>query len=286
MALIVVVLSCSSLASGISERRRLTAEAEQTAVAQQTATMQAALNATATAATLAKIATQTAVAAPTVTALAQQNATATSVALAQIATQTAAAAPIVTAQAVLDAAATEVAQQATAAARATSEMVASLEQTAAAEQRARATAVIEAYRAVMPKGFWFTDDGGLRVAVGDFRYANSAGLLDAGAGTKYIAFSIAVFNGRTFRSVSVNPLYFRLVDLDGSTYAPNLLASASYWSQPLQGVDVDVGNNTAGGIVFEIDADTGPAEIIFDEPGLIGGRVTIDVRRLPDQEQE
>ncbi len=75
-----------------------------------------------------------------------------------------------------------------------------------------------------------------------------------------------------------------LIDLDGRSYSYDA-ATFSYWDQPLDAVDVLSGNRAEGGLVFKIDSDSAPAQIVYDVGGLFGGKIIIDLRRAPDQTQ-
>lgn len=272
----------------------LQAEATQVAVAAEqeatVASIAAAQNATATSA-----------AASTATSVARDAATATRVAAIQQVTATAEAAPTATAQAYLDATSTVIAgvtatAQAEADAAATAVAVATREAaesatsiaraeqaTATAQAVAQATATIEDYRRAMPKGYWFNVDSRIRVAVGDFRYENTAGYENSGPRAEFVAFYVGVYN-ETGDTIHVNPHNVTLVDLDGRTYAHDS-STYSYWQEPLQAVNVPSGSRAEGGIVFLIDQDSAPAQIIYDTGGFFGGTIVVDLRRPPDETQ-
>jgi hypothetical protein len=299
--------SCLFVASIPAATARIEAQATQTSVAVAQQATQAVLHTTATSAAIAQaatrsafdastataeahqIATQTAIAAPTATARAYEAATTTAIAMQAATSQayadaTGTAIAQVTVQAQQTAEAVAMADQATATAQANAQATAAAAQqaTEAAQVAAQATATIEDYRKKMPKGWWVGDDSGVAVAVGDFRYAREAGYYDAEKGTKFVAFGITVFN-RSGSEIHVNPLNVTLVDLDGSTYAPDLMASSGYWSQPLHGVDVLDGNQADGGMLFVIRQDVAPAQIVYDTRKLFGGKIVIDLKRPPDE---
>jgi hypothetical protein len=305
---VLTACSCMFVASIPAATARVEAQATQTSVAvvQQspqtvrdtTATSQANAEATtqeafdaATATTETYlVATQTAVAAPTATTKANEAATTTALAMQTatveaLAAATSTAVAVETAYAVQTAESIAAAEQATATAEAHIQATATAAQqaTAAAETQAQATATIEDYRNQMPKGWWMGQENGVGVVVGDFRYAREAGYFSADPGTRFVAFGIAVYN-ESGSEIHVNPLYVSLVDLDGSTYAPNLMGSSSYWSQPLHGVDVLDGNRADGGMLFVIPQDSAPAQVVYDTNRLFGGTIVIDLRRPPDEQ--
>ena len=229
-------------------------------------------------------------AAPTVTAQALIDATTTALAAATATSQahldaTATADAQATAYAAQTTEAVAAAEQATATAEAYVQVTATAAQQATADAQiaAEATATIEDYRKQMPKGFWNDTKDGVGVVVGDFRYEQSTRLYDSGEGAKFVAFGISVFNESGSR-IHVNPNNVTLVDLEGGTYSYNS-ATFDYWSQPLEAVDVLSGNKASGGLVFLIQQDTAPAQIIYDIGGLFGDTIIIDLRRPPDETQ-
>lgn len=286
---------------------RIEAQATQTSVAVAQQATQAILHTTATSGAIAQaatqsafdastvtaeahqVATQTAIAAPTATAKAYEAATATALAMQAATSQayahaTGTAIAQVTVQAQQTAEAVAVAEQATATAQANVQATAAAAQqaTEAAQVAAQATATIEDYRKKMPKGFWYETKDGVGVSVGDFRYVQSTSLYDSGRGAKFVAFGIGVYNQSDSR-IHVNPNNVTLVDLDGNSYSYSK-ATFDYWSQPLDAVDVLSGNKASGGLVFMIDENSAPAQIVYDI-GLFGGTVVIDLRRPPDEAQ-
>lgn len=86
-------------------------------------------------------------------------------------------------------------------------------------------------------------------------------------------------------TINVSPLDVTLVDLDGRTSAIDV-ATFDYWSEPLQSVTVQSGNQAQGGLVFKISADSGPAEIRIRNVGLFSSDVVVDLRRAPDKSPE
>lgn len=276
----------------------------------QTATAIAAQEqATRNALATAEAATATSFAVATATSIAQQASTATRVAAIEQFTATAIAAPTVTAQAYLDATATSIAAvtataqaevaateaaiaQATEQAAATSTAIARAEQATATAQAqaaelaateqaaAQATATIEDYRRAMPKGYWIEMDGGIGVAVGDFHYANSAGYENSGPSAEFVAFYVGVYN-ESGSTIHVNPHNVTLIDLDGRVYAHDS-ATYGYWSEPMDAVDVPSGSRAEGGIVFLIDQESAPAQIIYETGRFFGGTIVVDLRRPPD----
>lgn len=277
----------------------------------RTATAQAAeAEATQIAIAAAEEATATSAAASTATTVAERAATAIRVAAVERITATAVAAPTATAQAYLDATATSIAGAtataqadidatttaiavATEQASATAEALAQAEQAtaiaqaqaaerAATEQaNAQATATIEDYRRAMPKGYWVEMGGQIGLAVGDFRYENTARYESSGPNAEFVAFYIGVYN-ESGGTIHVNPHNVTLVDLDGRTYSHHT-ATYSYWQEPLQAVNVPSGSRAEGGIVFLIDQDSAPAQIIYDTGGFFGGSIVVDLRRPPDK---
>ena len=144
-----------------------------------------------------------------------------------------------------------------------------------------ATATIEAYRTSPPKGQWGAQGGNISVSVGDFRYFTYSNFDFAGNGAKYIAFAVRIDNGSS-SDFSVNPNYLTLVDLEGTAHSYDAV-TFSYWSQPFSDVNVPAGSNALGGIVFVISANSGPAQVIFnDEALLFATKITVDLLRPPD----
>lgn len=282
-------------------------------VAMQTATAQAAQDqATQIAIAAAGDATATSIAEVTATSAAEQAATATRVTAIERITATALAAPTQTAQAYLDATSTSIAaltataqgeidatytaiaaatEQAAATAQAqaqaeqaTATALAQAAEQAATEQAiAQATTTIEDYRRAMPKGYWLEMDGRIGVAVGDFRYENTARYESSGPNAEFVAFYIGVYN-ESGGTIHVNPHNVTLVDLDGRTYAHHGV-TYTYWQEPLQAINVPSGNRAEGGMVFLIDQDSAPAQIIYDTGGFFGGSIIVDLRRPPDETQ-
>lgn len=153
---------------------------------------------------------------------------------------------------------------------------------AATKVAANATATLEAFATKMPKGTWIAQEGGIGVAVGDFRYLKYASYSYAGEGAKFVAFAIAIVN-KSGSTISVNPYNVTLVDTKGIAYQFDS-TTYGYWSIPLQGVEVADGQRAEGGLVFVIREDTAPAQITFETGGLIfTTKVTVDVHRLPDE---
>lgn len=251
-------------------------------IADVTSTRVAQEAATATRVVAIRQITATALAAPTVTAQAYLDATATSIAGVTATAQadldaTSTAVAIATEQAAVALTAEARAQEATATAQARAAA-----REATAQAIAQATAVIEGYREAMPKGWWEGSGNGIGVVVGNFRYTRSTGFYRAGSGAAFVAFGISVYN-HSGSEIHVNPLNVTLVDLEGRTYAPELMGAADYWSEPLNAVDVLDGNKASGGMLFTIDADSAPAQIVYETNVLFGDKIIIDLRRPPDQ---
>jgi hypothetical protein len=299
--------SCLFVASIPAATARIEGQATQTSVAMAQQATQVVLHTTATSAAIAQaatqsafdastataeahqVATQTAMAAPTATARAYEAATTTALAMQAAtsqadadATSTALAQATIEAQQTAEAVAVAAHGTATAEANAQATAAAAQQATAEAQTAAQATATIENYRKKMPKGFWYQTTDGVGVGVGDFRYVQSTSLYDSGKGAKFVAFGIGVFNDSGSR-IHVNPINVTLVDLDGNSYSYSR-ATFDYWSQPLDAVDVLSGNKASGGLVFLIDENSAPAQIVYDI-GLFGGTVVVDLTRPPDEAQ-
>lgn len=152
---------------------------------------------------------------------------------------------------------------------------------ARAQANAQATAAVEAYRKKPPKGTWWDQNGGIGVAVADFRYFQQTSLYKAGTGAKFVALGIAVIN-ESGDTIHVNPNNVTLVDLDGYTYSYDV-ATYDYWSSPLDAVDVRDGNQVLGGLVFKIRKGSGPAQVIFESGLFFATEVIVDLRRSPDE---
>lgn len=148
-----------------------------------------------------------------------------------------------------------------------------------ATQIIQMTAEIASYRAAMPAGTWCERENDIVVCVYRFRYFYSTGIWRAGGGMKFVGFGIEVQNhGRSL--IHANPYNVTLVDSDGRTYSHDP-TTYSYWTTPLEGVDVRPGNYAAGGIVFHIRDTAAPAQVIVTT-GLFEPTVTVDLRRRPD----
>jgi hypothetical protein len=157
--------------------------------------------------------------------------------------------------------------------------------TASAQARFTATAEglakVAAYRKVPPKGIWCEREGGITVCAGYFDYFNATDYYTAGAGNKFVKFSITVYNN-TADAIHVNPFNVTLVDLDNRTYSRSSVGY-TYFVTPLEAVDVQPGDHASGGIMFSIKSDSGPARVVYES--FLGPTVEVGLRREPDRAQ-
>lgn len=154
--------------------------------------------------------------------------------------------------------------------------------TANAIQGAQATATIEARVYTPPTGTWCAQSSTRGVCVGDFRYARTAGYSSAPSNGRFIAFGVYVKN-LSSGSIHVNPNDLTIVMADGRTYAYSS-ATFSYWSTPLEGVNIAPGNAAEGGIVFLVPNDVEPQTIIYETLSFFESSIEIDLRDVPSSD--
>lgn len=133
--------------------------------------------------------------------------------------------------------------------------------TSVAEERARATATIQAYINMPPEGSWCNQNSTRGVCVGDFRYENEMSYTSAPSNGRYIAFVIFVKN-LSDDSTYVSPLDVTFVMKDGRTFAYSS-STFSYWAVPFEGVEIAPGNSAQGGLVFLIPNNVVPWKVIY-----------------------
>jgi hypothetical protein len=124
-----------------------------------------------------------------------------------------------------------------------------------------ATATIEAYVDSPPDGTWCESNTSRRVCVGDFRYVQTIGFTRAPNNGRFIAFVVQVNNVGS-SNIFVSPLDLTMVMEDGRTY-DYASETFSYWSSPLQSIEIAPGDVAVGGIVFLVPNDVAPHRIFY-----------------------
>lgn len=152
--------------------------------------------------------------------------------------------------------------------------------TSAAEQQAYAQATVDARIHSPPDGTWCEGNSNIVVCVGDFRYATEMSYKRASAGTRYVPFVVYVKNFGS-SATHVNPHNVSVIMSDGRTYGHDD-STYSYWSQPMDGINIVPGASAQGGIVFHVPRDVAIKRVVYETSSWFDQDVIIDLTRQPD----
>jgi hypothetical protein len=106
-------------------------------------------------------------------------------------------------------------------------------------------------------------------------YTESNQFEQPSAGSKYVSIYVELTNKNTQNAMMGNQFQFTLFDNQNIGHRA---ATASFGApNNLQSIDnSNPGDKTAGVIIFEIPAGNTPQKIVFDEPGLLSGSLTVN----------
>jgi len=137
---------------------------------------------------------------------------------------------------------------------------------------------VDTWISTPPQGTWCVGGTHRGVCVGDFRYVTEMKYERAPSNGRYIAFAVVVKNFDT-SSIHVNPVNVTLVMADGRTYAYSA-QTFSYWSSPMDAVNVSPGDIAEGGIVFLVPNDVSPERVVY-RGGIWESEIVVDLRKPP-----